>query len=145
MKVKNPYAFLSLSGKHPITGLIHCYYQKTGKTVVRKPSKFTPTENSRKFARIGKNLHYLYSQVSDGYNSNLKRYALYSREYGTTNSYAIFAKLFWDLQKRYPDINLEQITIEEIKDHPYPIRTLSEAMESGLLMKLRYNFTEEVI
>jgi hypothetical protein len=143
MKVKFKHDIAGYSGKNNATGMIYCYYEKRRECIERHPCEFKPTEHSEKFARICKNLHILYAHVSEGYKQDLKKYA--HHQHRMSNSHAIFLKLMWNLQKQFPDIDLEHSTIEEIREKHYPIQTISEAMHAFILKKSTRKYQNNLI
>jgi hypothetical protein len=143
MKVKFKHGIAGYSGKNNATGMIYCYNKKKRECIERHPCEFKPTEHSEKFARICQNLNTLYTQVFEGYKQDLKKYAHY--QHRMSNSHAIFLTLMWKLSKQFQDIDLEHITIEDIRDKQYPIQTITEAMNAFILKRSTLKYQDNLI
>lgn len=115
--------------------MIYCYNRKTNECIVRQPGKFTPPESTERLARVSKNIQTIYKQLSEGFKLDLKRYVrLNSKFY---SHYALFIKFMSMLHDRFTEIDLETITIEELRDSNYPIHSVTEIIEAGLLTRIR--------
>ncbi|HPT72936.1 MAG TPA: hypothetical protein PLE74_11740 [Candidatus Cloacimonadota bacterium] len=135
MKVIFKNGILALSGKNPKDGLIYCYNRKRNECIARKPGRFTPTEATERLTRVSKNILIIYKQLPEGYKLNFKCYVRLNPKF--SNPFALFIKIMWMLYDRFPEIDLETITIDELRDSNYPIHSVAEMIESGLLNRIR--------
>jgi hypothetical protein len=101
------------------------------------------TAQNEKFSRVGKNVAEMYKTLSPEYIQDLNyychKYFLADRRSKklAMNAHSLFAKLIWKLAATYPNVNPETITRQEIIDAGYPIITLQNAIEKGLLQRVK--------
>jgi hypothetical protein len=137
MKVKFKGSIRGMRGINRKEDLVYCNYNKGQLNVVRTLPKREATEQNVAFGKITTNLHNLYITISPEYKRNMSIYAIFLSQlpgvFRKPSGYALFIRMMWALRNRYPEIDLETITREDILNNEYPIRSVVEAMQSGVL------------
>jgi hypothetical protein len=140
MKVKFKGSIRGMRGINRREDLVYCNYNKGLLNVVRTLPKREATEQNVSFGKTTTNLHDLYKSTSPEYKENMSVYAIFLSQlpevYRKPSGYALFIRMMWTLKKKFPEIDLETITREDIIKHEYPIRTVAEAMASGVLLHI---------
>jgi hypothetical protein len=142
MKVKFRHAVKAFHGKFKSEGLVYCKYNDGALYLTRKYPCYTASDQNHKIGNAGRNLGSLFYQLSEEYKNDLKIYAKLLVSYTDLSEkipasyYIIFTKMIWALKKQIPDIDLSNITKDDILNHEYPVRTILEAMQSGLLLAI---------
>jgi hypothetical protein len=142
MKTKFKHFVRGFYGKFKSEGLVYCKYNSGALCFARKYPAYTESEQNKKIGIISKNLKELYVSISAEYKLDLKIYSKLMVNYMNleekipASSYAIYTKMMWKLKKRFPEIDLTTITREEIMKQEYPVKSVVEAMEFGLLLKI---------
>jgi hypothetical protein len=100
------------------------------------------TENNHYVGNVAKNLAEFKKSVSPDYLEDLENYAdRYNlQSVGTSkklNAYSTLLKMMHNLKREIPAVNLLTITPEIVVDADLPMKTISEAVESGLLPVVR--------
>jgi hypothetical protein len=136
MKVKFIKGFSGLSGK--MDELVLCIEKKSGACWVRDYVKPRETEHNHEVGNATRNMGVFKSAVSSGYFNNLKdyadRYNLHTLGISKRlNSFTTLMKALYILKDAVPEVDLLTITPEEVVANEYPLRTVKEAIEYGLL------------
>ncbi|HNX00527.1 MAG TPA: hypothetical protein PLE74_07710 [Candidatus Cloacimonadota bacterium] len=143
MKAKFRHAVKAFHGKFKSEGLVYCRYNDGALYITRKYPSFTASGQNHKIGNAGRNLGQLFQNVAIEYKHDLKTYATLMSSYTDlsvklpANSYAYFVKMMYALKRKIPDINLATLTLDDILNNEYPIRTVAEAMEAGLLTNIQ--------
>ncbi len=122
--------------------LVYCQYNDGELTIAKHLPKRKIYPENRNFGAISSNLHHLYESLSPEYKSDLATYTLMYRGLKhdphkiPMSAYSIFTRMMWALEKQSPEIALLTITREDILKHEYPIRSIVEAMKSGMLFNI---------
>jgi hypothetical protein len=118
------------------------YYKMNGVTIMVKKPVIKIKQKHLTFANQLRNMHVMFLHTSAAYQADLKTYSALLLSTDSYRSKAIltarnvFIKMMWALQKRYPAIILEKLTVEEIIANGYPVVTVANAMENGILQYL---------
>jgi hypothetical protein len=142
MKVKFRHAVKAFHGKFKSEGLVYCKYNDGALYLTRKYPNYTPSDQNHKIGNAGKNLSNLFRQISDEYKNDLKIYAKLMTNYTNLDEkipasfYMTYIRMMWALKKQIPEIDLTILTKDDILKHEYPVRTVVEAMQAGLLMHI---------
>jgi hypothetical protein len=143
MKTKFTNCVRSFSGRLKSQGLVHCKYNQGNLIITRKIPDVEIIEHHHTFGSISKNLGKLFKSFSPEYIAELKNYTVLLSKRTNLNEklsathYAVYLAMAWSLKKRYGEIDLGKITKEQIFKREYPIRTILEAMESGILLEIQ--------
>jgi hypothetical protein len=122
--------------------LVYYEYNDGDLVIARTLPKREITERNHTFGAITKHLHELYASVSPEYKLDMSNYAiLHSRLPATSHKLqasgsALFTGMMWKLKKQNPDIDLTTIQRDDIRKQGYPIRTILEAMNAGMLLEI---------
>lgn len=139
MKVKFRHAVKAFQGKFKAEGLVYCRYNDGALYLVRKYPRYTPSDHNHEMGNAARNMGKLFRSVSAEYKSDLKTYAALMNNYTDLSEklpahcYAHFTQMMWALKRKIPEINLATLTIDDILINEYPVRSVAEAMEAGLL------------
>lgn len=142
MKVKLKHSVGSFSGHFKADNLIYWTVKRTGLCFSRVYAKPELVENHHRFGQINNNLTDFYHHISPDYKRDLAAYtSFYKSEFvGMGDSvptvFGFFKKMMYALGKKYPEIDLATLTIDDIMKHEYPVRTIAEAMRNELLPKV---------
>jgi hypothetical protein len=119
-------------------GLVYYFNPRLNRIICRAHVIPRESANSRRFARISRNLKAL--APSDGYKADLAVYAnLYNFQAGNfgrrlQNWYNAYTRLMWNLAKADPEtVDLETLTRAQILALDLPCVTVRRAVEAGLL------------
>jgi hypothetical protein len=122
--------------------LVYCSYNDGDLIISRKLPKRKEDANNRNFGIICKNLRELYSTISAEYKTDLASYTLmfhsvaYNPHKIPMSAFAIFTKMMWSLKKRFTEIDLSTLTRDDILKNEYPVCSVVQAMDAGLLLKI---------
>jgi hypothetical protein len=142
VKTKFTNCVKALYGSLKSQGLVHCKYNQGNLVITRKYPVMEIEEHHHTFGKMARNLAVMFRTLLPAYIDDLKNYtALLSR---TTNlneklpatHYAVYLRMMWKLKHMFPEIDMATITREDILKHEYPVRSIKEAMENELLIKL---------
>ena len=139
MKVKLKHSVGSFSGHFQADKLIYWTVKRTGLCFGRIYAKPELVANHHRFGLINKHLADFYHQISPDYKRDLAAYtAFYKTEFvgmGDKNPtvFGFFKKMMYALGKKFPEIDLATITIEDVLKHEYPIITITDAIKNELL------------
>ena len=142
MKVHLAKPFNAFSGK--MEGLVYYVDKFTGKGYCRDYVVPERTNQNTNIGNTTKNLSVYYKSLSVGYVRDLKNYAdrlnMMLIGHGTrVNGTSMNIKMMYLLKKALPVLDLSTITPQQVVDLELPIRTIREAVESGLIpMVARY-------
>ncbi|MDP8231894.1 MAG: hypothetical protein P9L91_04400 [Candidatus Zophobacter franzmannii] len=136
MKVHLAKPFNAFSGK--LAGLVYYIDKFTGMGYCRDYVIPERTVNNTNLGNRTRNLSVYYKNLSVGYVRDLKNYAdrlnMMLLGHGTrVNGTSMNIKMMYLLKKAVPAIDLMTITPQEIVDMALPIRTIREAVDSGLI------------
>lgn len=119
-------------------GLVYYYNPRLNRIIARPWFKPRPTEATRRFGRISRNLKAL--EPSPGYKSDLSVYVdIHNRRTANEdvilqNWYVAYTRLMWNLARANPEtIALETLTRDQIYALDLPCVTVRRAVEAGLL------------
>jgi hypothetical protein len=122
--------------------LVYCEYNE-GELIIAKHLPQRPLYNSNiSFGNISTNLRLLYETLSPDFKQDLSSYTMMYRSVRhnphkiAISSYSIFTKMIWNLKKQMPEIDLLILCRNDILKNEYPVRTVAEAMKTGLLLKI---------
>jgi len=88
------------------------------------------------------NLHELYETISPEYKQDLNTYCLLlqvkvpDKRKVPLRAWGLFVKMMWALKRMYSEIDLCEINREDILKNEYPISTVGEAMDIGILFHI---------
>jgi hypothetical protein len=140
MKVKYKYNLQGYRGK--IDGLIYYIDKHSGRSLARSEFKFKNHPAHTPFREAQQHIYAL--APSAEYKLNLYDYcmgynALPEAEYKKLYSWChVYNKLMWAMQKAMPDeVDLKTITREQIIAESLPCKTLKDAIDAGLLPKVK--------
>jgi hypothetical protein len=123
-------------------GLTYCRYNNGNLIIAKTLPKREATAQNHTFGTITKHLHELYKSVSPGYKLDLSNYAILHSQLPAishklqASGSALFTGMMWKLKHLYPEIDMATITKEDILKNEYPVRTVRESMENGLLLEI---------
>lgn len=139
MKVTFKHGIKALRGTNRKEKLVYCSYNDGEIIVARTYVENQLTENNHKVGRITINLHLLYNDLSAEYRRDLSTYCLIlqTKKHNCgkihLRSWGLFSKMMWALKKIFPEIDLSLISKTEIGTNLYPVNTIAQAMNSGLI------------
>jgi hypothetical protein len=142
MKVKFRHAVKSFQGKFKSEGLVYCKYNDGALYLTRKYPCYTPSDHNHEMGDAGRNLGKLFRNISPDYKNDLRTYSKLMTNYTNLeekippNCYANFMKMMFALKKLIPDVDLATITKEDILKNEYPVCSIAQAMEEGLLLDI---------
>jgi hypothetical protein len=142
MKTKFRHNVKSVQGHDRSEDEVYCSYNNGDLMITRKMPHRDVYETNKKFGRISSNIHKLYKTLSEEYIRDLSNYSLalqsvaYNPNKIPMRSFGVFTRMMWALKKRFPEIDLEAITREDIIKNEYLIRSIVEAMMNGLLVNI---------
>ncbi len=142
MKTTFKHAVKSFRGTNRKEELYYSSY-KNGEVVIAKTlPEPTIKAHHHIFGTITKHLHKMYKTLSAEYKLDLSCYAkLFStlpenNDKLPASGSALFTGMLWKLKKLHPEIDLATITREEIVQNEYPMRSVVESMQNGLLVEI---------
>ena len=101
----------------------------------RKPSAQKITEHNHRMGAISRNLSKLITNPE--YKSDLRVYLDLLMEKGladgVTRWFMLYTRMMWNLSGKYPELNLETLSREQIYLHNLSCRSVRAAVEDGLL------------
>ncbi|HNX00495.1 MAG TPA: hypothetical protein PLE74_02560 [Candidatus Cloacimonadota bacterium] len=142
MKVKLNHSVGSFSGHFKADKLIYWTVKRTGLCFGRAYAEPKLVENHHRFGQVNNNLTNFYHNISPDYKRDLAAYtAFYKTEFvgmgdRVPTVFGFYKKMMYALGKRFPEIDLATLTIEDVVMREYPIVTIAEAMKSDLLPKV---------
>jgi hypothetical protein len=139
MKAKFIKGISGLSGK--LDEMVYCLDKKSGTVWVREYVKPEETEQNHKVGSAARNFGVFKSAVSPDYLNDLKDYAdRYNLstmgKCSRLNSFTALMKALYSLKILIPEVDLLTITPEEVVANEYPLRTVQEAIDYGLLPEI---------
>lgn len=134
MKVKVKEGITGFYGE--LDGAIYYYHPRLRRTLMRRKPQMPSQPQNGRYAVIARQLKSL--ALSPAYRYDFKIYASQLRDLGKAPGvpswYSLFVKMMWAMQKKYPQqVNLETITRADIQAHDLPCRSVSTAVQDGLL------------
>lgn len=118
-------------------GLVYYYHPGLERSLAREYVVPRATENNRKLRAVTQNLQEL--NPSPGYRDDLKVYIHLLKSHAATEHvfrghyWNLYLKLMWAMAKVL-NLDLEDITREQILTRELPCRTVKSAVEAGLLI-----------
>jgi len=117
---------------------VYCQDKKTGVVWVREYVEPEITDHNHYIGSVSKNLGVFFKSVSVGYMQDLRDYAdrynlMTLGEAGRATAYALLYKMMYALKKEMPTIDLMTITPADVVADDLPVKTIRDAVESGLL------------
>jgi hypothetical protein len=143
MKTKLNASFKAMSGR--LGKLVYCCDKDGNVCWVREYSYPEITEHNHEIGDIGKNLGKYKKAVSTPYLTDLKDYIdRYRHSPNCTSGYINYAsmltKMMYALKKAGYPVDLYTVTPQVVVDNAFPVRTVKEAIENGLIpMVKRYD------
>lgn len=126
---------MGYSGK--CDGIVYYYSPKHRVIIARRRSSQRSSSQNR-MAEVARQLRAL--NVSEGYKADLKRYsAQYKQErndYSLNTWTNVLNKLFWALAREF-ELDLRSLSREDIFREDYPVKSVKDAVEAGLLPKVK--------
>ncbi|HOH47544.1 MAG TPA: hypothetical protein PLX59_06845 [Candidatus Cloacimonadota bacterium] len=118
-------------------GIIYYYSPKHRVIIARRRSTRRSSSQDR-LAAVARQLRAL--QISEAYKEDLRRYAaqykLERNDYSLNTWTNVMNKLFWALAREY-SLDLRYLSREDIFREDYPVKTVKEAVEAGLLPRVK--------
>ncbi len=118
-------------------GLVYYYHPGLKRYLARRIPSMPHQAMNDKYKKISANLKTL--KPSAAYRSEMKAYLQLMKAEDETITliswHNLFVKMMWEMQKKYPKVNLETITREQIESEALPCRNVKTAVEAGLLPK----------
>jgi hypothetical protein len=142
MKATFKHSVRTFRGVNRKEDLVYCHYNNGNLVITRTLPKREITEKNHTFGAITKHLHDLYKSISAEYKLDLANYAkLYSTLSNVNcklspSASALFTGMMWKLKGQFPEIDLVTLTKEDILKHEYPVRSVFESMQNGLLTNI---------
>jgi hypothetical protein len=142
MKPVFKHGLKGFQGTNRSEDLVYCSYNQGELIIAKKRPHRKADTNNRNFASIGKNLGNLFRTFTAEYKSDLHTYTLLLHSVAhnphkiDVSPYMVYTKMMWTLKRLNPDIDLSTITREDILKNGYPVRSVNEAMRSGLLWNI---------
>ncbi len=139
MKTKFKNTVRSFHGINRKEKLVYTLYNNGELQIVKNLPDREITEDNHKFGKITKNLHFLFESVSADYKHDLANYALALQSTHPTKdkiairAYGLFSRMLWSLKKQHPEMDLATLTRQDIISNQYPVKSVVEAMNAGLL------------
>ncbi len=136
MKVNLMRPFGAFSGK--MAKLVYYIDKFTGEGYAREYVVPARTEQNTIIGETTRNLSVYYNNLSPEYLCDLKNYAdrlnTILMGHGTRlNGPSMNLKMMYLLKKALPGVNLQTITPQEVYDNDLPVKTIMEAVETGLI------------
>ncbi len=134
MKAKFKAGLAGFSGK--LDGAVYYYHPKLERWLVRKQPNMPIQAKNIEYKNVSQRLSAL--KVSEAYKRNFKSYLAELRDQDSRvrvpSWWSLFVKMMWKMQAEYPEqVDLTQITREQIESQALPCRSVSSAIEAGLL------------
>jgi hypothetical protein len=134
MKAQFKAGLAGFSGK--LDGAVYYYHPKLKRWLMRKQPNMPLQAKNIEYRNVAQRLSAL--QVSEGYKRDFKRYLAELRDQDAKvlvpSWWSLFVKMMWKMQAAYPDqVDLTQITRAQIESQALPCRSVSLAIEAGLL------------
>jgi len=131
VKLKNP--LKKYSGK--AEGLIYYYHSGMNSTLARKIPVMPHQPINDHYRKISKALKAI--NPSPEYRQNFKEYLALLKadddEITMISWHNLYVQMMWKLKAKFPALNLEKITRQQIISENLPCRTLKTAVEAKLL------------
>ena len=126
-----------LSGR--IDDSIYYYHPRLRKTIVRRAPIMPLQSQNIEYRNISRQIKEL--KPSDAYKNDFKVYLMKLRDADESvrlpSWYSLYIKMLWAMQAKYPQqVDLRQITREQVMQESLPCRSVKEAVEDGLLAPL---------
>ncbi|MDD2331431.1 MAG: hypothetical protein PHI68_02130 [Candidatus Cloacimonetes bacterium] len=137
MKASFSAGIAGLSGK--LDGGIYYYHPRLGRYLMRKHPQMPMQKQNSEYRTIAKRLGKL--KPSDAYKSNFRSYLSLLRDENSdlkiVSWYSLYVKMMWKMQSHDPDnIDLKTISRAQIETQNLPCRSLKQAIEAGLLLRV---------
>jgi hypothetical protein len=142
MKTKFTNCVRSFSGRLKSQGLVHCKYNQGNLIITRKYPVVEIIEHHHTFGTTSKNLGKLFRSFSSEYVADLKNYTVLLSKRTNLNEklsathYAVYLAMMWKLKSQFPEIDLVTLTKDDILKHEYPVLSIVESMQSGMLQDI---------
>ncbi len=117
---------------------VHIKYKKGGQVVIRRLVKPKPGEHNQLFGKVKKNIAVIWSQCSEGFKDDLKNYSIRRKEFYSAEdippptNYAHFIRFLYNCQKDNPEIDLADVSKEELETAGIPTN-VADTMRRGIL------------
>lgn len=137
MKVKLDKNFRKYMGK--VDGMI--YYMVPGCSMIigRRVPKMPHQPMNDKYKKISLALKAI--NPSAEFRQNLRDYLAELKDLDESNTWLswhnVYVKMMWNMAAKYPEINLETITREQIYNDDLPCKSVSDAIFAGLLPEVQ--------
>jgi hypothetical protein len=134
MKVKYKHLIKSYQGKKD--GLVYYYHPGIERCIAREYVVPRATENNLRMKAVAQNLKAL--NPSQGWREDLKVYLSLLKTHAKTENafnghyWSLYTKLMWQMARQM-DIDLREITREQIYAQEMPCISVKRAVEAGLL------------